>query len=191
MVWGFVPIYGAVRRPTRFYIAPAGQAVARFSSALVMCHYLALGLPPKYRPTRLFMHAFMRLWHGVVSHPHVIVTRIYRTHRVFLLVVFSSSRSVWGGLYVAVRGFSCYALRLGVRLSVSHVAYLHIYIHKCTKGREYLRPRLSEPLQWIKKAGAELLRFFNRYFGLDDRRLRGLTAWLSPGFGICEAWWLR
>ena len=134
MVWGFVPIYGAVRRPTRFYIAPDGHAVARFSSALVMCHYLALGLPPKYRPTRLFMHAFMRLWHGVVSHPRVIVTRVYRTHRVF----FSSSsfrhHNRFGGLYVAVRGFSCYALRLGVRLSVSHVAYLHIYIHKCTKG---------------------------------------------------------
>jgi len=80
---GFVPIYGAVRRPTRFYIAPDGHAVARFSSALVMSYYLALGLPPKYRPTRLFMHAFMRLWHGVVSHPRVIDTRVYRTHRVF------------------------------------------------------------------------------------------------------------
>ena len=39
-------------------------------------------------------------------------------------------------------------------------------------GGGYLRPRLSKPLQWIKKAGAELLRFFNRYFGLYDRRLR-------------------
>ena len=45
-------------------------------------------------------------------------------------------------------------------MSVSHVAYLHIYIHKCTKEREYLHSRLSKPLQWIKKAGGELLGFF-------------------------------
>ena len=87
--------------------------------------YLALGLPPKYRPTRLCMHAFMRLWPGAVNRSRVIVARVYRTHRVF----FSSSsfrhHNRFGGLYVAVRGFSCYALRLGVRLSVSHVAYLH------------------------------------------------------------------
>ena len=83
VVWGLVPIYGAVRRPMRFYIAPAGQAVARFSSALVMCHYLALGFQPKYRLTRLCMHAFMRLWPGAVNRSRVIVTRVYRTYRVF------------------------------------------------------------------------------------------------------------
>ena len=133
-VWGFVPIYGAVRRPTRFYIAPAGQAVARFSSALVMCHYLALGLPPKYRPTRLFMHAFMRLWPGAVNRSRVIVTRVHRTYRVFfLLVVFSSSQSVWGGtIRSRARVFVLRASSGGsfVRFARCLFTYLHTQVHK-------------------------------------------------------------
>ena len=84
-----------------------------------------------------------------------IVLIAFFPRRLFVITV-----GLGGGLYVTVRGCSCYALRLGVRLSVSHVAYLHIYIHKCTKGGgEYLHSRLSEPLQWIKKAGGELLGF--------------------------------